>query len=337
MKTINVNAGIEVHSAITCYLCGAEGSILYGRLRDRLFGAPGEWDLKKCSNSACGLVWLDPLPTETDLHKVYTAYYTHQATTGQFAHAGASNLLRRKVRSVLRMVYHRLLHLTGLSQARFSIATMYLVDDKPGKLLEVGCGSGAFLDRMRSRGWYVQGIEVDAKAAKVARETFGVPVYVGSLEKASYPNASFDAITMNHVIEHVHDPIALLEECHRVLSPGGHLVVVTPNVRSLGHAQFGQNWLALDPPRHLHLFSASTLEAIARRALYQQIETWTTPANAEGIALASIDIQYNRRHTLGSPQPISRKVMSRYFQWQALAHHWKHQDSGEEVVLKAGK
>jgi 2-polyprenyl-3-methyl-5-hydroxy-6-metoxy-1,4-benzoquinol methylase len=337
MQTINVNYDIEVHRIITCYLCGAEGSILYGRLRDGLFGAPGEWDLKKCSNSECGLVWLDPLPTETDLHKIYATYYTHQATTGQFAHAGTSSLLSRKVRLALLLVYRRLLCLMGLDRARFNVATMYLADEKPGKLLEVGCGSGAFLNRMRSRGWYVQGVEVDAKAATVAEETFGVPVCVGSLEKASYPGASFDVVAMNHVIEHVHDPITLLKECYRILRPGGRLVVVTPNVRSLGHTRYGRDWRGLEPPRHFHLFAASTLETVARRALFRQVETWTTPANAEGIALASIDIQGNRRHTLGSPQPISRKVMSGYFQLQALAHHRKHQDSGEEVVLKAGK
>src|SRR5208283_2932444 len=62
-----------------CYLCGADGEPLYAGLRDRLFNAPGEWGLKRCPNSECGLVWLDPMPLEEDIGIAYESYFTHPA------------------------------------------------------------------------------------------------------------------------------------------------------------------------------------------------------------------------------------------------------------------
>jgi 2-polyprenyl-3-methyl-5-hydroxy-6-metoxy-1,4-benzoquinol methylase len=337
MKIISENEGIKVQSTPACYLCGTEGHLLYGSLRDRLFAAPGEWSLKECPNAECGLIWLDPMPTEADISKVYTTYYTHQVNTCERTNIGVWSILWRKLRTARKLVYLRLMSLTSLHEARFSIATMYLAHNKPGKLLEVGCGTGIFLDRMRSRGWDVQGLEVDPEASKIAEATFGVPVFAGTLEEANYPNANFDAVTMNHVIEHVHDPATLLLASYRVLKQGGCLVVVTPNIKSFGHNRFGQNWRDLDPPRHLHLFSRSTLESIAKKAGFQKTETWTTPANAEVIALGSIDIQLDGKHAMGSSPSLLRELICEGFQLGALIYYQKHPGSGEEVVLKACK
>jgi 2-polyprenyl-3-methyl-5-hydroxy-6-metoxy-1,4-benzoquinol methylase len=337
MKTVCENEGIKVQSGRTCYLCGAEGRILYGGLRDRLFSAPGEWNLKKCPNPECDLIWLDPIPTQADIHKVYTIYYTHQVRAGEMANVGLWSILQRKFRVAFDLAYGCLLYPIGLSQERFNVATMYLANYKLGRLLEIGCGNGAFLDRMRSRGWIVQGVEVDPKASKIAEEMFAVPVFVGTLENANYVDDYFDAITMNHIIEHVHNPITLLRECYRILKPGGYLVMVTPNVRSLGHARFGRHWRGLEPPRHLHLFSESTLETIASKAGFQNIEVWTTPANAEVIALGSIDIQSGGNPGMGGVPSLSRSLMSKWFQLRALTFYWKHPGSGEEAVLRASK
>jgi SAM-dependent methyltransferase len=214
---------------------------------------------------------------------------------------------------------------------------MYLARQTPGRLLEIGSGNGVFLERMRSRGWDVQGVEIDPEAAKAA-ETFGVPIYVGTLQEAHYPSAYFDAITMNHVIEHVHNPIALLRECYRILKPGGgHLVVATPNMRSLGHTRFGSDWFALDPPRHLHLFSQATLAKSTNSAGFNSIETWTTPANAEVMALASMDIRANGSHVMSSVPSLARELRSEWLQLRALAYYRKDPNSGDEVILRARK
>ena len=119
---------------------------------------------------------------------------------------------------------------------------------------------------MRIAGWEVEGLDFDEKAIDRAWREYGVTVRHGDLRAACYPDGSFDAVTMNHVIEHVHDPIAPLAESWRILISGGRLVVATPNIASSGHERFGRNWRGLEPPRHLHLFSEKTLAEAARHA-----------------------------------------------------------------------
>jgi SAM-dependent methyltransferase len=146
------------------------------------------------------------------------------------------------------------------------MGTMLLDGQNKGKLLEVGCGSGRFLSRMRKAGWEVQGVELDPVAAELAREQFALPVFAGTLPEANFPEGSFDAVVLSHVIEHVYDPVGLLKECRRVLKPGGRLTIVTPNVRSRGHQAFREHWSELDPPRHLNLFSIDTMRACGEHA-----------------------------------------------------------------------
>jgi 2-polyprenyl-3-methyl-5-hydroxy-6-metoxy-1,4-benzoquinol methylase len=337
MNTIWENEGIKVQNVSACYLCKTEGRLLYGGLRDRLFKAPGEWNFRQCPAVKCGLVWLDPMPTEADIPKLYSTYYTHQVGAGRNGSMGFRTILSSKFRAARKRVYYLLLHLTSLRRERFNLRTMYLANNKPGTLLEVGCGNGAFLALMRSRSWQVQGVEVDPAAAKIAEETFGVHVFVGILEEANYSNGSFDALTMNHVIEHVNDPIGLLKGCHRVLKPGGKLIMVTPNINGIGHRRFRQDWRDLDPPRHLHLFSQSSLENIARQANFNAVETWTTPANAEVMALGSTAIQRGERLDMAAVPRLSTELLSEWLQLRALAHYRRDSNSGDEVILRAYK
>jgi 2-polyprenyl-3-methyl-5-hydroxy-6-metoxy-1,4-benzoquinol methylase len=277
------------------------------------------------------------MPTDADIPKLYSTYYTHQVNASNMGNLRLKSILSNKFRTARKRAYYLLLHLTSLHRERLNVATMYLANHRPGMLLEVGCGNGAFLARMRDRGWQVQGVEVDPAAARIAEDTFGLHVDVGTLEEANYPSDSFDALAMNHVIEHVSDPIGLLRGCHRVLKPGGELIVVTPNMNGIGHKRFQRHWRDLEPPRHLHLFSQSSLESIARQTGFHAVEIWTTPANAEVMALGSTDIQLSGWHDMGSTPSLSRELLSEWLQLRALAHYRKDPSSGDEVILKGCK
>ena len=267
MMTESAGSEIRTEPCPKCDLCGCEGTFMYSNQRDRLFGASGSWNLKRCLNKECGLIWLDPMPLEEDIGKAYASYYTHAANN-----SGRVGLLKRIYQLIKRgylagrFNYHgdsagfavrslgKLLYLFPLRRGEVEASVRYLHQVAQGRLLDVGCGSGEWLLSMRELGWRVEGLDFDENAVRVARQ-MGMDVTLGALEDQHYPDDSFDAVTLNHVIEHVPDPNQTMRECARILKKGGRLALGTPNSSSLSHQLFKQNWRGLEPPRHLHLFS----------------------------------------------------------------------------------
>ncbi len=238
-----------------CPLCSGAGERRYPELFDTLFGTAGVWSMRQCSSPSCGLLWLDPAPVEADLWLLYVSYLTHGGRpVWRIALAAAHRIL---IGPLMRAVAD------GDWQRR---RRLYLDDMPPGRLLDVGCGSGEFLQRMRRRGWAVQGVEIDEQAVAFARRTYGLNVHHGDLSTADIPCRSVDAVTLSHVVEHVHAPVALLSHAAQLVKPGGRMVVVTPNALSLGHLRFGRAWVGLDPPRHLQVFTPAALRNCAGEA-----------------------------------------------------------------------
>lgn len=142
----------------------------------------------------------------------------------------------------------------------------------PGQtLLDVGCGDGKFLALAQQMGWTVTGLEPDPSAARNARAK-GIMVIEGDISALANQVACFDVITCSHVIEHVHDPVAVLQAMHRLLKPGGSLWIETPNIDSLGHAYFAESWRGLEPPRHLVLFNHDSLNSILYKVGFAKVE-----------------------------------------------------------------
>jgi 2-polyprenyl-3-methyl-5-hydroxy-6-metoxy-1,4-benzoquinol methylase len=205
-----------------------------------------------------------------------------------------------------------------------------------GKLLDVGCGNGSFLAFMKSLGWDVEGVEPDPKAAEIARSSLQVKVLASSLESAQFPSEHFEAVTLAHVLEHVHDPIALLKECRRVLKPGGTIVVRTPNLSSLGYRFFRGSWVGLETPRHLFLFNPHTLKACAEKASLSTLAVRTTAQFAfllwEGSRLASRDKSWAESKI---SWPLAFAGLA--FQIVEYSATLLGKEVGEEVVLIATK
>lgn len=275
-----------------CHACGARGEKLYQRLRDRLFSAPGEWDLKKCPNPQCGLVWLDPMPIEEDIGKAYLNYYTHVTNAqGNIEHGELSLLLRRlfkyfkhgylatrygyinEVSVVQRILGYVLYAYPSLcrSLSRGVRSVKYVPQ---GKLLDVGCGDGSYIQYMQGFGWDAKGVDFDSEAVNNASSK-GLNVQLGNLMQQQYPNNVFDVVTINHVIEHVPSPLQLLQESRRILKQGGKLMIATPNASSWGHHIYSADWRGLEPPRHLHIFTPKSLANLLGQAGFQEIELST--------------------------------------------------------------
>jgi SAM-dependent methyltransferase len=317
-----------------CYMCGIRGELLYQGLSDRLFGAPGEWDLKKCPNPQCGLVWLDPMPIEEDIGKAYQVYYTH-AGNGDERNNGRD--VKELFKTMLNESWSLFLRATPIYRERKRLNLMYLDKDNPGNLFEIGCGTGRRLAEFRSVGWQVEGQEVDLNAVKTAQQKYGLNIHMGPIDELEIPDETFDAIIMNHVIEHLHDPEKVIAHCHRLLKPGGKLVVVTPNIESFGHGYFGADWRGMEPPRHIHIYSCKALQKAAKQSGFSQYSVFTTMANAQTIAAGSFDIQHNGQRVIGFYTKLYRHITSVVFQLWAAIVYIGTKESGEECVLKAIK
>jgi 2-polyprenyl-3-methyl-5-hydroxy-6-metoxy-1,4-benzoquinol methylase len=145
------------------------------------------------------------------------------------------------------------------------------------RLLDVGCSSGAFLQSALRLGFSAEGVEPSADAAQTARAA-GLKVFTGYLEQAQFPDASFDAITLIEIVEHLRDARSLLQECARILKPGGVVLVTTPNAHSWTARAMGARWAGFslnDMGGHISFFNPHSIGLLATRCGLQthHIET----------------------------------------------------------------
>ncbi len=340
-----MNAGIRATPALRCRLCGSEGRALYAAQRDRLFSASGEWSHRECVDARCGLIWLDPLPLEEDLPKAYEHYYTHAEKTARRGAVAA--LLAAAKRGYLANAWgygdgvgvaERLLGLLPLvypgRKAELDFSVMWLEPHGRGRLLDVGAGSGWLVEQMNALGWRAEGVDFDANAVARAR-ALGLAMHQGGLPAQRFENAAFDAVTMSHSIEHVHDPVGWLAEARRILRPGGRLSIATPNTRSLLHRRYRANWFALDPPRHLHLFNRDALGSALRQAGFERVRIFTSVRDANGAYVGSRAIRRAGRFDMTARQPALARLQSRAFQFTETLRKLADSDAGEDLVALA--
>jgi SAM-dependent methyltransferase len=145
--------------------------------------------------------------------------------------------------------------------ANVSHEVQFLRGLTPGRMLDIGCGLGFLLSAMDNR-WERHGVELSAFAARHA-QNYG-DIFVGDVFQARYPNEHFDVIVMHHVIEHIPDPVATIREVLRILKPGGHLVLGTPDFDSGCARLFGNNYRLLHDPTHVSLFSNDSMHRFLR-------------------------------------------------------------------------
>lgn len=268
--------GLE--SVDRCPVCGAaERRRLLSDLRDTTFcSAPGSWVMWRCAGCESG--FLDPRPTEASIIAAYRDYYTHASATERAARRcwfGARFHTLEGVygrRGALLALLARRIWPQPSRQARLEYAARFLpaAVTQSNTLLDLGCGAGTFLRHAAKLGWNGFGCDFDPQAVSEA-QSLGLDVRLGGAGSFSDRAGSFDVVTVNHVIEHVHKPGDLLKDAFDLLRPGGQLYVETPNVASLGLSLYGKHWRGLEPPRHLVLFNWRSLTDELRAAGFGNI------------------------------------------------------------------
>lgn len=248
-----------------CPLCGSHD--IEKALATRDHSISGEnFDLYDCHG--CGLRFTQNIPAPEKIGSYYQSenYISHSDTKkgiiNRLYHAAREYMLRNKQKLV-----------RSLSTQR--------------RLLDVGCGTGYFMNHMRQQGYEVLGVEVDEGARNFGIQQFGLDVRPpAELEAGALPG-QFGIISMWHVLEHVYDPKLYLQRLHELLADDGVLMIAVPNYQSLDGKKYGSHWAAYDVPRHLWHFSPKTLGNLAQQMGFKVVDKKGMPLDPFYVSLLS--------------------------------------------------
>lgn len=289
-----------------CPVCRFQGStVVHDDLQDRIFfSAPGTWRLRQCRQ--CQSAYLDPRPTRETIHLAYESYHTHSRSRPDSSGPDAkhSGLRTRLANGYRNWRYGTAFKpATGLGLALILWPPRRKVLDRRmrhlpklssnSRLLDVGFGNARFLATARAGGWDVRGVDFDAEVVQAARDR-GLAVELGGIEVLDGEASRYDAITLSHVIEHVHEPLEMLRDAYRLLRPGGYLWIETPNVLSIGHERFGADWRGLEPPRHLVIFNWQSLMHALEQTGFERIKPLPNRSGSQKVYEESCAIRSRR-------------------------------------------
>lgn len=230
-----------------CALCGSASYRVLEK-ESQIIRATSPSKVVQCTR--CGLMYLNPRPLPEHIKGIYDEnYYRKYMTKSSMAGGNfeVSEAMKLKLAEVERQLSSK------------------------GSLLEIGCATGLFLNYARQKGWRVKGVEISPWASNLARLTYNIEVFTGTIEEARFADSTFNVVFMNHVLEHLPNPVGTLREVYRILRRKGVLVVEVPNefdtlfekVREL----LGKPRVPYEiPSPHLYFFTASTLRCILAKS-----------------------------------------------------------------------
>jgi 2-polyprenyl-3-methyl-5-hydroxy-6-metoxy-1,4-benzoquinol methylase len=249
-----------------CPLCNSPENGLLLTCADHLVSRE-KFPLYSCRS--CRFVFTNDYPDENNSGKYYESdeYISHTDTE--------KTLFEKVYRLVRKIMLRRKSKLVSL--------TTHL---SQGSILDIGCGTGHFLNEMKLAGWHTAGIEISPGARNYASSRFALNV-VPPEGAPSLADKSFNCITLWHVLEHLHNPGKWFEEIRRLLADDGKVFVALPNCSSFDAAYYRENWAAWDVPRHLWHFNPDTFLMQAKRGGFKVTGIRTLPFDVFYISILS--------------------------------------------------
>ena len=231
-----------------CELCPACGSITARSIKYRF--KHGHW-VYKCTS--CKLRYVNPQPSDASIFQLYNSDYFQAGGFDSYGYKNYKKLLKLK-----RFTFTRWLCELEASAQK-------------GRLLEIGCASGVFLEIAEKRGWEVTGVDVSRDAAEEGRRK-GLNIYDGTLRENLSHLRDYDVVLMLDAFEHMRNPLECLESVYKVLRPGGIVYIITPNAGSASARILGVEWPHLKPKEHLCLFTKRSMRIIIERTGFELIK-----------------------------------------------------------------
>lgn len=237
-----------VGEKIACNLCGSHEKSVIGS-RDRWLNP-----LTNVICTKCGLIRVDPMPTDAELDRYYTDHYRlHYQST-----------LEPTPKTIDR----------GTRSAKARLAYLSTLIKPGGRVLDIGAGGGEVLAEAKRLGFEVEGVEPSVGFARYAERTYGVKVHIAPLMKIDFGGRKFDLVHSFHVFEHLRDPFASMQLVHSLLVPGGYFFIAVPDMAEK-RTPTGMFHFA-----HVHGFAFETLRMMAAKAGFEWV-----PSDARGAAI----------------------------------------------------
>lgn len=234
------------------------------------------FDLQKCDH--CGFVVTSPRPADEDLGRYYESEdYISHSNTKKSLFSRAYQMVRNK----------------AVRDKRSWVES----HTSKGRILDMGCGTGHFLNECQNSGWEVTGVEPSDIARENARLEHGIMLH-SKLDEVENARGSFDAITLWHVLEHLPDLNEHLSQFNQLLKDTGVLMIAVPNHESYDARVFGSDWAAWDVPIHLWHFSKSSMGRVAEKNGFRVESIMNMPFDSFYVSLLSSKYQTGKMRPL---------------------------------------
>lgn len=247
-----------------CPVCDSKDFIHYLNAQDWGYSKK-YFEIVKCSK--CSFSFTQDVPDQEDI----VVYYRH---SDYVSHTDTNEGLFFKV-------YHKVReHMLNKKRAWVENHT------KKGSVLDIGAATGYFLANLKNNGWQVFGFEPEESAREIAKSKNGIDL-IDNFTPLFKEGKKFNAITMWHVLEHVHELNLYFEHFKKLLNDDGKVFIAVPNHDSLDACFYKEKWAAWDMPKHLWHFNPASLKALAEKHNFELVKMYGLPFDAFYVSLLS--------------------------------------------------
>lgn len=293
---------------VKCNICGSDNY--------RIIGEKNSYQVINCIK--CGLVYINPQPTSNITSEIYNEQYFSGGCN--FGYQGIDYLSKENENWFKYLPTKALLKIERLQPNK-------------GKILDIGCAVGYFLEVARGRNWEIHGVEISEFAADLAEKRLKIKIFP-TLDQTDFPANHFDSITAFEIIEHLQDPSEFLQKINKLLKDKGVLGLSTPNLKNSKSLKNFLDWNYLTPPEHLHYFDKNTITEILKKNGFEVVYIFWGPINPlnklSGKGVSSVKNLYHKlKPVLG---PVKRIIFDLPMAW-----YGEKSGLGEDMIVIAKK